>query len=208
VASALLAGYLLGFTVAASPGPIALLCVRRTLARGWPEGLASGFGVATADATYAALAAFGVAALTTALVSGRRWLALAGGLALILIGLRGMLAKATGEAREASTTRTGLLGAYASTAGLTMANPQTILTFAALFGSLPGLGATFAARAPALLVAGTLAGSATWWVLLTGAAALARRRLDPRLLRLVRTASGLLVAAFGVAAIASAFIGR
>jgi threonine/homoserine/homoserine lactone efflux protein len=205
VASALLAGYLLGFTVAASPGPIALLCVRRTLSRGWPEGLASGFGVATADAVYAALAAFGVAALTTALVGGRRWLALIGGLALIAIGLRGALARpAAGETRE-STGRLGLLTAYASTAGLTMANPQTILTFAALFG---GLGGVFDQRAPALLVVGALAGSASWWVLLTGAAALARRRLSPRLLRTVRAVSGALVALFGVAALVSAIAAR
>jgi threonine/homoserine/homoserine lactone efflux protein len=49
VASALLAGLVLGFTIAASPGPIALLCAQRTLARGWSEGFASGLGAATAD---------------------------------------------------------------------------------------------------------------------------------------------------------------
>ena len=70
--SLLLRGFLLGFAVAASPGPIFFLCVRRTLTQGRLTGLFSGFGVATADGFYAAIATFGVAALTTAFVAGRR----------------------------------------------------------------------------------------------------------------------------------------
>ena len=68
--SLLLRGFALGFAVAASPGPIFFLCVRRTLTQGRLTGLASGLGVATADGFYAAIATFGVAALTTAFVAG------------------------------------------------------------------------------------------------------------------------------------------
>src|SRR5881628_2135988 len=60
MASALALGFLVGFPIAASPGPISVLVLRRTLARGWRSGLISGLGVATGDAIYAALAAFGV----------------------------------------------------------------------------------------------------------------------------------------------------
>ena len=66
MSSLLLRGFLLGFAVAASPGPIFFLCLRRTLVRGWLNGLFSGFGVATADGFYAAVAAFGVGANTRA----------------------------------------------------------------------------------------------------------------------------------------------
>lgn len=52
-------GLVLGFTIAAAVGPTALLCIRRTLAEGRLVGFASGMGVATADATYGAIAAFG-----------------------------------------------------------------------------------------------------------------------------------------------------
>ena len=64
--SFVLRGFALGFAVAASPGPIFFLCVRRTLVQGRLYGLLSGFGVATVDGFYAALATFGVAALTAA----------------------------------------------------------------------------------------------------------------------------------------------
>ena len=78
----LLRGFALGFAIAASPGPIFFLCLRRTLLRGWRLGLFSGLGVATADGVYAAIAVFGVAAIATVLSGGSRWLGLIGGAAL------------------------------------------------------------------------------------------------------------------------------
>jgi threonine/homoserine/homoserine lactone efflux protein len=67
VASLLLRGFAFGFAIAASPGPIFFLCLRRTLLRGWPAGVVSGLGVATADAFYAAIAVFGIAAVASVL---------------------------------------------------------------------------------------------------------------------------------------------
>src|SRR5256714_12250078 len=79
VFSLLLRGFALGFAVAASPGPIFFLCFRRTVVQGRLAGLFSGFGVATADGFYAAIATFGVTAVTTAFAAGRRPLAGGGG---------------------------------------------------------------------------------------------------------------------------------
>src|SRR5205807_4849301 len=87
-------GFLVGLAIAASPGPMFFLVLRRTLARGRRSGLVSGFGVATGDAIYAALAAFGVAAVTNVLVGQRRWIGLVGGIGLVLIGLRGLETRA------------------------------------------------------------------------------------------------------------------
>src|ERR1700686_5667374 len=88
MARALALGFIVGFPIALSPGPIFFLPLRRTLARGWRSGLVSGLGVATGDATYAALAAFGVAAVTSFLIAERRWIGLTGGIAIALIGVR------------------------------------------------------------------------------------------------------------------------
>jgi putative LysE/RhtB family amino acid efflux pump len=83
-------GLLVGFPIAASPGPMFFLVLRRTLARGWRSGLASGLGVATGDAIYAAIAAFGVVAVINILISQRRWIGLVGGIAIVLIGVHGI----------------------------------------------------------------------------------------------------------------------
>ncbi len=71
MSSLLLRGFALGFAVAASPGPIFFLCLRRTVLRGRLYGFVSGLGVATADAVYAAIAAFGFAVVISAVSSGR-----------------------------------------------------------------------------------------------------------------------------------------
>src|SRR5438034_683455 len=51
-ATTLTSGIAIGFTVAMAVGPISLLTIRRTLAHGRAYGLASGVGVALADASY------------------------------------------------------------------------------------------------------------------------------------------------------------
>src|SRR5947207_14419026 len=86
MARALALGLLVGFPIAASPGPISFLVLRRTLARGWRSGLVSGLGVATGDAIYAALAAFGVAVVTNVLISQRRWIGLLSAVTPIEVG--------------------------------------------------------------------------------------------------------------------------
>ena len=58
MARALALGFLVGFPIAVSPGPIFFLVLRRTLDRGWRSGFVSGLGVGTGDAIYAALAVY------------------------------------------------------------------------------------------------------------------------------------------------------
>ena len=124
-------GLVLGFTIAAAVGPISLLVIRRTLAHGRVYGLASGMGVALADATYGGIAAFGLTAVTSVLVGARVALGLIGGAFLVYLAWRTM----TTEPREVAETadRPGLGGAFLSIFGLTMTNPMTILSFGAIF---------------------------------------------------------------------------
>jgi len=204
VSSLLLRGFALGFAVAASPGPIAFLCLRRTLLGGRLYGIVSGLGVATADGFYAAVASFGVAAVATAIASGRRPLALVGGVVLILLGARILLERRQEDTQAPAVTRGGLAWAYASTLGLTITNPATILSFAALAATL-GLGAGGGLARPAVLVAGVLLGSATWWCLLAIAASRLRNRMTPAFVRAISTFSGLAIAVLGMLAVYSAF---
>src|SRR5262245_3166825 len=90
VAAMLLKGMALGIAVAAPVGPIGLLCVQRTLRQGRLAGLASGLGVATADALYAAGAGFAMAALSAFMVEHRTPLQLIGGVVFIGLGLRSL----------------------------------------------------------------------------------------------------------------------
>ena len=195
MASALALGFLVGLPIAASPGPISVLVLRRTLARGWRSGLISGLGVATGDAIYAALAAFGVAVVTNFLLSQRRWIGLLGGIALVVIGLRAISQNPHSDPPPQGGRE--LAGTYLSMVALTLSNPPTILSFIAVFAGL-GLRVDAGWLPATALVAGVMLGSAIWWVLMTGLVSLARDRLTPRITRGIQIISGVTLAGFGI----------
>ena len=194
-----LRGVVIGFAIAAAVGPISLLTIRRTLAHGRVYGLASGAGVALADATYGGIAAFGLTALTNVLVGGRALLGLIGGAFLVLLAIRTMTSR-PGAVAE-TDDRPGLPAAFASIFGLTMTNPMTILSFAGIFAAagLAGSGGLGAA----LLTAGVFVGSLSWWVLLTAVVARLRSRVTLRGLSWVNRVSGFFLLVFGLVAAAT-----
>jgi threonine/homoserine/homoserine lactone efflux protein len=203
VASLLVRGFALGFAIAASPGPIFFLCLRRTLLRGPLVGIASGLGVATADGVYAAIAVFSVAAITSVLAGGARWLALVGGAALIVLGMRAVLDQPREPATQPPATGRGLAWAYASTLGLTITNPATIVSFAALAAAL-GSGISGGFARPAVVVAGVALGSATWWGVVAALGSVLRARVTPTVARAIGVVSGLAIAGLGVVAVIAA----
>jgi threonine/homoserine/homoserine lactone efflux protein len=170
--------------------------------RGWAYGFLSGAGVATADASYAAIAAFGLTAVTGALVGIDRLLGIAGGAILVVMAVRALRAAPPGPAAATPADPGRLDGpsaAYASMVGLTLTNPATILSFVALFASI-GAGTGGPAGA-VVVVTGVFLGSVAWWAILTGLVAGLRTRLSPGAVRGLNVASALMIGAFGVAAI-------
>jgi threonine/homoserine/homoserine lactone efflux protein len=192
----------LGFTIAAAVGPISLLTIRRTLAHGQAYGLVSGLGVALADATYAGIAAFGLTAVTSVLVGGRVAFGVIGGAVLVWLGARTLMSRPTAAAADAA--RPGLVAAFVSIYALTMTNPMTIVSFAALFAAL-GLSGRTVADAIALTL-GVLLGSALWWLVLTTVVGRLRTRVTARGLMWVNRVSGAIIVAFGLASIAGALL--
>jgi threonine/homoserine/homoserine lactone efflux protein len=196
-----LRGLVIGFSIAAPVGPIGVLCIRRTLAEGRTSGFVSGLGAATADGLYGCVAGFGLTFLSNLLIQQQTWIRLIGGLFLCALGLKTFFASPAQE--EASARVKGLAAAYASTFVLTLTNPMTILAFAAIFAGL-GVGSTEGNYlAAGILVAGVFAGSAIWWLFLSGAVGLFKRSISLAGMRWINRISGLIISAFGIGALVS-----
>jgi putative LysE/RhtB family amino acid efflux pump len=144
--------------------------------------------------------------LTTAFAAGRRPLAVLGGAILIGLGASFLMARTTDVAAPGATNGRGAMWAYASTLGLTIANPATIVSFAALAATL-GLGTSGSLVRPALVVLGVLLGSLSWWCVLVLGVSLLRARLTPAVVRGISTFSGLVIVVLGILAVLSAFSG-
>ena len=213
----------IGIAIAAPVGPIGLLCIQRTLVRGYAIGLLSGLGAASADAVYGTIGGLGLVAIAQRLASAQVGLQLGGGLFLCYSGFKSSWpslkarfsshpissecgvgsSKATPPSEDLANIKGWriALGAYFSTFLLTLSNPVTILAFVALFASV-GLGGDVLGSGSALVfVAGVFAGSALWWWFLCGGVSLLRRRLQPHHLRGLDVLSGLAIAGFGLVAI-------
>ena len=192
----LLKGMGLGLSIAAPVGPIGVLCIQRSLKKGFPSGFVSGLGAATADLLYGALAASGALWLGTKLVQLQTPLRLVGGLVLILLGIRAFLQKE----QEAAPTKpsSGLWGDYLSTFLLTLTNPITIISFTAVYAGLGLSEADTTVWSMGLLVLGVFCGSIAWWLLLSGLVSLLRGRLKPAFYKIINKSAGLILIGFGI----------
>jgi len=192
-------GLLVGFAIAAPVGPIGILCIGRTLSHGRLKGLATGIGAAVADALYGAVAGFGLTAIDVFLREQLIWLRVVGGVVLCFMGykiLRSKPAEQSGELQQGSVA-----GAFLSALVLTLTNPMTLLSFAAIFTGLrinaPG---TTPAHVGAL-IGGVFTGSALWWIFLSLVAGLFRKVLTPAGLHWINIVSGAVIIAFGIFAL-------
>ncbi len=183
----------IGLAVAAPVGPMSLLCIHRTLDHGQAAGLVFGAGVAAADLTYAAIAAFGVTAISSFLLGGTFWIKLVGSLLLLVLGARIVLAapRSDGRARSTGSGSRAFVTAY----GLTMANPPTILFFAGIFASV----ASIASASKSLtFAAGVFAGSMLWWLILTTLVSKSAALFRPPAMLWINRLSGALLVSFAL----------
>lgn len=194
-----LKGLLLGFSIAAPVGPIGLLCIRRTLQAGFIAGVAGGLGTAFADAFYAAVAAFGLTAVSQFLNGLQEPIRLIGGGFLLWIAFKTYTAPA--EDKAAKLSGKSALRGFVTTFFLTLTNPATIISFTAIFAGL-GLTAGHGRSDAATLVGGVFSGSLLWWIVLAGSITKARASafLDNR--RLINRIAGLMLGAFGLWSVA------
>lgn len=194
---------LVGLAIAAPLGPIGALCIQRTLARGFWAGAAGGLGTAAADATYAAAAAAGFAAFSAFLARISLPLGLGGGAFLLWLAWQGWPRGTVSAAPARAAEGRGLVATAATTWALTMTNPATILSFAAIFAGL-GLADAAGPLSALLVVTGIFAGSMLWWVFLSGTVAALHHRLPAGFATWTARLSSLMMAGFGLWALASA----
>jgi threonine/homoserine/homoserine lactone efflux protein len=197
----LLKGLLIGFSIAAPVGPIGLLCIQRTVAYGRKSGLLSGLGAATADGVYGLIAGFGLTAVSALLIRLQLWVRLIGGLFIVYLGIKTFLSPPAET--SANLARRDLISDYGSTMFLTITNPVTILSFAAVFAGAGLLGSQRDFASATALVAGVVLGSALWWLVLSGGVSIFRGRFTRGALRWVNRIAGAVLVGFAFLAFAA-----
>lgn len=200
-----LKGILIGFAVAAPVGPIGLLCIRRTLSGGHLAGFTAGLGAALADTLFGSIAVFGLTLVWEILMANSKWFALGAGIVLIYIGIMEWRSKPKDLLLPTPQSAAGLVSGFVSTFFLTLANPLTILSFAAVFAGfgIEGHRVTEDGETPNYvlmteLISGVFIGSACWWLMLSGGVDVIRHRLNATMLTWLNRISGTGLLGFGI----------
>jgi threonine/homoserine/homoserine lactone efflux protein len=177
--AALIAGLAAGLAIAMQVGAVSLLLVETAVVRGTRIGVAAGMGVATVDLLFAAAAAVAGATAGAILAEHEVEIRLVAAATLAAIALHGLVALRREPSRPAEDPAgTDGPGAhYLRFLAITLVNPLTIASFAAVATSLT-LGAPTAAAA---FAAGVGVASGGWHLVLTVAAGQAGRWITPRI---------------------------
>ncbi len=210
--SFLVKGLLIGLSMAAPLGPIGMLCMNRTHTGGPLVGFTCGLGAATAEALQALAGMIALAAIAQWIIDDPIALRVIGGGFLVYLGARTFMRPPLvlpPLARAAALPAQGLpqdaQTAFMASFRLVLANPVTVLGFAAMFA---GLGAApgrliSADSAAAVLVLGVFMGSILWWLALSSLIGRVRQHLGVHSLTLINRVCGTVLTAFGLYAIAT-----
>ena len=194
---ALLTGIIIGFSVAAPVGPIALLIMRRSLNEGRLAGFISGLGAATADLFCGLAAALGLSAITTLINSHRSSLQLVGGIFMIWLGIHAFRAKDPVSAAQRPLHERNLFLAYVFTFLLTMANPLTLLGMVGVVAAAGVGGPAYSHTDTVVLGGGIFIGSASWWLILSHLAGWLGHKLGHHVMHVINMVAGALIVGFG-----------
>jgi threonine/homoserine/homoserine lactone efflux protein len=206
VISILLKGLIAGITIAVPVGPINIICIQRTLNDGRWKGFASGLGAALADTVYGFIAGFGLTLVSTFIFDNLPVVKLVGGIVILLLGLKMVLAKPKIMRKNPVIDTKSLWRAFTSTFLITLTNPLTIMVFLGIFAGLD-LGEHGGSLESSLtLISGVFLGSMLWWLFLSYMINHIRHKFNPRIMLTLNRVSGSVILVFGIIILVTIFI--
>ena len=213
----LLRGFCVGVAASITVGPVAVLCIQRTLSKSRRSGIVSGHPVILAadvlmptDTTMAMIAYFCYSMLQAQIDQYNQLLRVIAGIFVVIVGVYIFFQNPVPQIRRNRAGKTSLTQDFASIFGLTIANfvlvIPYILTFFAVFKistietfDVAGLGRGF------LVIVGFFGGAILWWTSLAFLINLFRRRFRPRHMLTINHVAGIIIGVLGVYTILSTF---
>ena len=219
----LFGGLCVGLASSVTVGPVAVLCIQRTLSKGHLSGIMSGLGVACAD-TLLAILAFSVYALIKSYIDEYSTIIqIVGGTIVVIIGIFIFFQNPVPQIRKNRAGQTRLWQDFGSMFGVTLANfiviIPYILAFFTMFKIDLALDASQVATADmdtlpqvgrwmtnVLVLAGFLLGATSWWLALTATINIFRKGFRPRHMLTINRIAGVVISALGIITLISVII--
>ena len=208
----LLRGFAVGLAASITVGPVAVLCIQRTLSKTTRSGVFSGLGVACADTLMAIIAYFFFAMMQAQIEKYSNILSIVGGVFVVIVGVYIFFQNPVPQIRRNRAGNTTLWKDFASMFGFTIANFVVVIPYILAFFAMFGVGTASGSQDVAsnvtsiFIIVGFFAGACAWWTALTLVISLFRRRFRPRHLLTINHVAGIIVGLLGIYTILSTFI--
>lgn len=129
----IIGGLCVGLASSVTVGPVAVLCIQRTLSRGYISGIFSGLGVASADTLMAILAFTLYSLLKEYIDRYNTVIMICGGIFVIVVGIFIFFKNPVPQVRKNRTSKNELWQDFASMFGFTLANFAIIIPYILAF---------------------------------------------------------------------------
>lgn len=208
----ILRGFAVGLASSVTVGPVAVLCIQRTLSKSRRAGFFSGLGVACADTLLAIIAFFFYALLEAQIERYKHIITILGGIFILIVGVVIFFKNPAPQIRRNRTGTTSSWRDFASMFGFTLANFISVIPYILAFFAMLGVSSHSGGRdfasifGSALILGGFLSGAVVWWFLLTLIISLFRRRFRPHHMQMLNRIAGIIIGLLGVVTILSTVI--
>lgn len=210
----LFGGFCVGLASSVTVGPVAVLCIQRTLSKGHLSGLLSGLGIACAD-TLMAILAFTVYALLKSYIDQYNdIIQFCGGVFVVIVGVMIFFKNPVPQIRKNRAGRSALWQDFASMFGFTLANFVVVIPYILAFFTMFNIDLTMDTNADGavaqvenvLVLGGFFIGAALWWLALTSTINIFRRGFRPRHMLTINRIAGVVICGLGIITLISVII--
>jgi len=208
----ILRGVVVGLASSVTVGPVAVLCIQRTLNKNRRSGFISGLGVACADTLLAIVAFFFYSLLESQIKEYEDIITVLGGIFVLIVGVAIFFKKPTTQINKDRPKNSSSWRDFASMFGFTLANFISIIPYILAFFAMLGVSAHDNSKDftsilnSALILCGFFAGAALWWFILSLLISLFKRGFRPHHMRTINRIAGIIIGILGIVTIISTFI--
>lgn len=186
-------GFIIGILASAPVGPIAVLCIQRTIQKGRIHGFVSGLGAATSDLLYAMVALYGLSFVTDFIHNHQFIIQIIGSIVVAIFGFYIFFSNPVKSLNRHSEKKENYRQEYLTSFLLTLSNPMMIFLFLGLFARFNFMADTNSVwmAFPASLA--VFIGALSWWFTLTLFASYFRKQFNIRGLLILNRITGSLI---------------
>lgn len=215
----LFGGLCVGLASSVTVGPVAVLCIQRTLSKGHLSGFISSMGVVCAD-TLMAMLAFSVYALMKSYIDEySSIIQLVGGIFVVIVGVFIFFKNPVPQIRKNKTGQSVLWQDFGSMFGFTLANFVVVIPYILAFFTMFNIDLTIDFHSAGngafalndalyniLVLGGFFIGATLWWLAVTSIISIFHKGFKPRHMIIINRVAGLVIMVLGVATLLSVII--